>query len=129
VARAGAGIRGVDAVIDKDLSAERLASVVGADILMLLTGIDQVWLGFGTARQRAVGTMTADEAEQHLADGEFPAGSMGPKVTAAIRFVRSGGRRVVITSPPRVPEALAGRAGTSIIPRPVPAPAGAERPR
>ena len=129
VARAGAGIHGVDAVIDKGLSAERLASVVGADTLVLLTGVDQVWLGFGTARQRAVDTMTADEAEQHLADGEFPPGSMGPKVTAAIRFVRSGGRWVVITSPPRVPEALAGRAGTSIIPGPVPAPAGAERPR
>jgi len=129
MARARAGIRGVDAVIDKDLSAERLASVVGADTLVLLTGVDQVWLGFGTARQRAVDTMTADEAEQHLADGEFPPGSMGPKVTAAIRFVRSGGRRVVITSPPRVPEALAGRAGTSIIPGLVSAPVGAERPR
>jgi carbamate kinase len=127
VARMGTGIRGVDAVVDKDLSAERLASAVGADTLALLTGVDQVWLGFGTARQRAVGTMTADEAEQHLADGEFPPGSMGPKITAAIRFVRSGGRRVVITSPPRVREALAGTAGTRIVPGRVPA--GSERPR
>ena len=127
VAREGAGIRGVDAVIDKDLSAQRLASAVGADVLVLLTGVDRVWLGFGTPRQRAVGTMTVEEAEQHLADGEFPPGSMGPKVTAAIRFLRSGGRRVVITSPTRVREGLAGRGGTSVIPGRVPA--DAERPR
>jgi carbamate kinase len=127
VAREGAGIRGVDAVIDKDLSAQRLASALGADILVLLTGVDQVWLGWGTARQRAIATMTVDEAEKHLADGEFPRGSMGPKVTAAIRFVRSGGQRVVITSLTRVLDGLAGRAGTSVVPGRVPA--GAERPR
>jgi carbamate kinase len=127
VAREGAGIRGVDAVIDKDLSAQRLASTLGADILVLLTGVDQVWLGWGTARRRAIATMTVDEAEKHLADGEFPHGSMGPKVTAAIRFVRSGGRRVVITSPARVLEGLVGTAGTSVVPGRVPA--GAERPR
>jgi carbamate kinase len=127
VAREGAGIRGVDAVIDKDLSAQRLASALGADILVLLTGVDQVWLGWGTARQRAIATMTVHEAEKHLADGEFPRGSMGPKVTAAIRFVRSGGQRVVITSPTRVLDGLAGRAGTSVVPGRVPA--GAERPR
>lgn len=127
VAREGAGIRGVDAVIDKDLSAQRLASALGADILVLLTGVDQVWLGWGTARQRAIATMTVYEAEKHLADGEFPRGSMGPKVTAAIRFVRSGGQRVVITSPTRVLDGLAGRAGTSVVPGRVPA--GAERPR
>jgi len=127
VARVGAGIRGVDAVIDKDLSAHRLASAVGADILVLLTGVDHVWLGFGGPRQRAVDAMTVDEAEKHLANGEFPPGSMGPKVTAAIRFVRSGGERAVITSPSRVREALAGRDGTSVMPGQVPA--RAERPK
>jgi carbamate kinase len=126
VAREGSGIRGVDAVIDKDLSAQRLASALGADILVLLTGVDHVWLGWGTARQRAIATMTVDEAEKHLADGEFPHGSMGPKVTAAIRFLRSGGQRVVITSPTRVLEGLVGRAGTSVVPGRIPA--GAERP-
>jgi carbamate kinase len=127
VAREGTGIRGVDAVIDKDLSAQLLASALGADILVLLTGVDRVWLGLGTAHQRPVATMTVDEAEKHLADGEFPPGSMGPKVTAAIRFVRSGGQRAVITSPTRVLEGLAGTAGTSVVPGRVPA--GAERPR
>jgi carbamate kinase len=121
VAREGAGVRGVDAVIDKDLSAERLASAVGADTLVMLTGVDHVVLGFGTPHQRAIHSMTVDEASKHLADGEFPPGSMGPKVTAAIRFLRSGGERAIITSPFRIPEALAGGVGTRIVPGPVPA--------
>jgi carbamate kinase len=121
VVREGAGIRGVEAVIDKDLAAQRLASAVGADLLVLLTAVDRVSLGFGTARQRPVDAMTADEAERHLADGEFPPGSMGPKVISAIRFVRAGGRRALITSPPRAGEGLAGRAGTSVVPGRVPA--------
>jgi carbamate kinase len=121
VAREGAGIHGVNAVIDKDLSAQRLASAVDADTLVLLTGVDHVWLGFGTPDQRAVDSMTADEASEHLANGEFPPGSMGPKVTAAIRFVRSGGERAVVTSPSCLREALAGRVGTRIIPGRVPA--------
>jgi carbamate kinase len=120
VARVAAGIRGVDAVIDKDLSAQQLASAVGADILVLLTGVDHVWLGFGTPRQRAVDSMTVDEASKHLTNGEFPPGSMGPKVTAAIRFVRSGGERAIITSLSRLRQALAGRGGTSVIPGRVP---------
>jgi len=127
VAREGAGIRGVEAVIDKDLSAQRLASAVGADALVMLTGVDQVCVGFGTPRQRAVDSMTVDEAERHLANGEFPPGSMGPKVTAAIRFVRSGGERAVITSLSRVREALAGRDGTTVVLGRIPA--HAERPR
>lgn len=127
VAWEGPGIRGVNAVIDKDLSAQRLASAVGADTLVLLTGVDHVCLGFGTPQQRAVDSMTVDEASKHLADGEFPPGSMGPKVTAAIRFVRTGGARAVITSPSRMREALAGRVGTRVVPGRVPAPA--ERPR
>jgi carbamate kinase len=127
VVREGAGISGVDAVIDKDLAAQRLASLVGADVLVLLTAVDRVWLGFGTPRQRAVDAMTVDEAERHLADGEFPPGSMGPKVTSAIRFVRGGGRRAVITSPSRAREGLAGRAGTSVVPGRVPAAAEPSR--
>jgi carbamate kinase len=123
VVRDAAGIRGVDAVIDKDLSAQRLASAVGADSLVLLTGVDHVWLGFGTPERRRVDAMTVEEAERYLAGGEFPPGSMGPKVTAAVRFVRSGGERTLITSLPRVREALAGRAGTSIVPARLPAPA------
>jgi carbamate kinase len=71
--------------------------------------------------------MPVDEAERHLADGEFPPGSMGPKVTSAVRFVRAGGRRAVITSPARAREGLAGRAGTSVVPGRVPAAAEGSR--
>jgi carbamate kinase len=114
VTRQGGRLHGVEAVIDKDLSAQRLAEAVGADILLLLTGVDHVLLGFGTPDQRAIHAMTVEEAEKHLADGEFPAGSMGPKVTAAARFVRSGGAVALITSPSRMREALEGTAGTRI---------------
>jgi carbamate kinase len=124
VAREGGRLRGVEAVIDKDLSAQRLATAVGADILMLLTGVDHVWLGFGTPEARAVRAMTVEEAEKYLADGEFPAGSMGPKVTAAARFVRSGGDVALITSPARVREALSGAGGTRVVGGPAAAGAG-----
>ena len=83
---------GVDAVIDKDFAAALIGRLVGATSLLLLTGVEQVLLDFGTPRQRAVDTITVDEARAHLADGQFPAGSMGPKVEAAIQFVEAGGR-------------------------------------
>lgn len=116
VSRKGGMLVGVEAVIDKDRSAALLAELVGAETLMLLTGVDRVALDFGTERQREVAEMTAAEARAHLADGQFPAGSMGPKVEAAVRFVEAGGRRAIITSLERGPDALAGRAGTRVVP-------------
>jgi carbamate kinase len=116
VVRRGRKFVGVDAVIDKDLSAERLATEIGADELLMLTGVDRVALDFGTPHERAVRSMTAEEAEAHLAEGQFPAGSMGPKITAAVRFVRAGGEAAVITSPRRAVAAVAGGHGTRIVP-------------
>jgi carbamate kinase len=116
VAREGAELVGVDAVIDKDAAAALVGSLVAADDLLLVTGVDQVMLDFGTPRERAVDAMTVDEARAHLADGQFPPGSMGPKVAAAAEFVASGGSRAIITSMERLGEALAGRAGTRITP-------------
>ncbi|MDP8977221.1 MAG: carbamate kinase [Actinomycetota bacterium] len=109
-------LEGVDAVIDKDLVAERLAATVGADALVLITNEDEVALDFGTSRQRPVHEMSVDEAEAHLADGQFPPGSMGPKVTAAVRFLRNGGQVAVITSPGHVVAALDGEHGTRVVP-------------
>jgi carbamate kinase len=106
---------GVDAVIDKDFSAALIGGRIGADSLLLLTGVDEVMLDFGTPKQRAVDQLTVDEARRHLSDGQFPAGSMGPKVAAAAGFVEGGGSEAVITSLQRGTEALAGRAGTRII--------------
>jgi carbamate kinase len=81
---------------------------------MLLTGVDRVALDFGTERQREVAEMTLAEARGHLAGGQFPAGSMGPKVEAAISFVEEGGEIAVITSLERAAEALSGETGTRI---------------
>jgi carbamate kinase len=107
---------GIDAVIDKDRASAALATAVGATELYLLTGVDCVLLDFGTPRQRPAHRMTQQEAAQHLADGQFPAGSMGPKVEAALRFLDDGGHRAIITSVGRLAEAVAGdpTAGTSI---------------
>jgi carbamate kinase len=116
VVRRGKRWAGVEAVIDKDLSAERLASDIGADTLLLLTGIDRVAVNFGTPDERPLSTVTAEEARELLEEGQFPPGSMGPKITAAIRFIEHGGARAIITSPRRALAALAGNHGTQVLP-------------
>jgi carbamate kinase len=112
----GGGYRGVAAVIDKDLTSALLAADVGAGVLVMLTGVERVALHFGKPTQRAVDRLTAAEARRHLADGQFPPGSMGPKITAALRFLERGGPRAVITSLDKLDLALDGRAGTAIVP-------------
>jgi carbamate kinase len=98
----------VDAVIDKDHAAAGLDDQLDADALVLITGVDAVQLDFGKKTQRRVTWMEAAEAQRHLADGQFPAGSMGPKVAAALDFVRGGGGRTsVITTPELVVQTLA----------------------
>ena len=116
VQRVDGRLQGVDAVVDKDLAAALLALTTGADALLLVTGVDQVALDYGTESERPIGTISADEAEGHLLAGQFPAGSMGPKVAAAVRFLRGGGKLAVITSPPHLAAALDGRDGTRIVP-------------
>ncbi len=107
---------GVDAVIDKDHAAAMLATQLGARELYLVTGVDCVLLDFGTPTQRPAHELTPEQAERHLSDGQFPPGSMGPKIAAALAFLRAGGRRAVITSPRMLASAAAGhaKAGTSI---------------
>jgi len=91
-------LRGVEAVIDKDLSGQLLARHIGATILAIATDIDHVMIGYGTASQRPVGRTTPGELRAYAAAGHFAGGSMGPKVEAAVRFVEAGGRRALITS-------------------------------
>jgi carbamate kinase len=107
-------LRGVEAVIDKDLSAALLAPVVGADVLVIATDVEHVLLGYGTPEQRPVERATPAEMRAHAADNEFASGSMGPKVEAVVRFVENGGRRAVITSLDRIEDAVHGRAGTVV---------------
>jgi carbamate kinase len=116
VVREGAGYRGVPAVIDKDMTSALLAADVRAGTLVMLTGVERVALDFGKSAQRLLDRMTAAEARKHLADGQFPPGSMGPKITAALRFLERGGPRALITSLEKLDVALAGRAGTEIVP-------------
>jgi carbamate kinase len=112
----GTGYRGIDAVIDKDLAAQRLATALGADALVLVTDVEQVMLDFGTPTARGIAEMDVDEAERHSAAGQFPEGSMGPKMRAAIGFVREGGGTAVITNAESACAALTGvGTGTRIV--------------
>jgi len=125
--------RGVDAVIDKDFAAERIAAAADADVLVMVTGVPSVKLDFGTPQERSVEDMTADEARQHMADGQFPPGSMGPKMSAAIKFVDActaeKPRFAAITTPELVYATLdephgvvEGNRGTRILAADVPIP-------
>lgn len=116
VQAADGSLRGVAAVVDKDLSSALLASDLGADALLVLTDVDSVRLAFGTSTERPVSRLTVSEARRHLAAGEFPSGSMGPKVEALCRYVGATEGLGVITSIERVGDALEGDAGTRIVP-------------
>ena len=110
-------LSGVDAVVDKDRAAARLAADVHASALLLVTGIDAVMVDFGTSRARVVAAMSVEEAQRHLEQGQFPAGSMGPKIEASLDFVRQGGALAAITSARHMVDALdpASTAGTRIV--------------
>ena len=107
-------LHGVEAVIDKDLASSLLARLLGCETLCIITGVDRVALNYGKPDQRELDCATAEELSRYAAEGHFPSGSMGPKIQAAIEFVRGGGREVVITSPARILEALQGKGGTRI---------------
>jgi len=110
------GLVGVEAVIDKDSTAQVAARDLGADLLVILTDVEAAAIHYGTPEQQALGRVTAAEAEAYARAGHFKAGSMGPKIEAAIRFVRGGGERAAIASLARAAEAAAGSAGTQVVP-------------
>jgi len=114
--RWGGGWEGLDAVIDKDRAAAILGRDIGAEVLVILTDVDAVYTGYGTATQRALRRLTVDEAAALLADGGMGAGSMAPKLEAAADFVRRGGKRAIIARLDQGREAVAGEAGTEIVP-------------
>ncbi|MEX1171947.1 MAG: carbamate kinase [Chloroflexota bacterium] len=108
--------RGVEAVIDKDRASALLAASLDIPLLVLSTGVEQVAVHFRQPDERWLDRISATEAAGYLADGEFPKGSMGPKVEAAIRFLESGGQEVLITSPASLQRAIDGETGTRIVP-------------
>lgn len=115
VVREGRSFAGVDAVIDKDLASARLASEVGVDTFVIATDVPGVAVGFGTPDQRFLETLTVDQARRYADRGEFPEGSMLPKIRAVLNFLEAGGARAVITSIGAIEDAVAGRAGTDIL--------------
>jgi carbamate kinase len=106
---------GFDAVIDKDYASALLAREIEADLLVILTGVDKVAINFGSQQQTNLDTLNIADAKKYLAEGQFPKGSMGPKISAAIDFIEKGGKEVLITSIDKVVAAFAGKTGTRII--------------
>lgn len=109
-------LRGVEAVIDKDLTAALLARRLEADVLVIATDVEHAAIDWGTPAQRDLTSVPLTEMQSYAAAGQFASGSMGPKVDAAIRFVESGGPRSIITSLERITEAIEGGHGTRIVP-------------
>jgi len=116
VVRTGKDFEGVDAVIDKDLASSLLAEQLNADLLIISTAVKEVALNFGKADQEAIGTMTVSQAEVYIDQGHFAPGSMLPKMQAALKFLKSGGKEVIITAPEFIKEAVLSGSGTHIIP-------------
>lgn len=107
--------QGVEAVIDKDFVSSLIAREVKADLFIILTDVPRVCLNFGQPDEQPISVMTVEEAQNYTEAGQFPAGSMGPKIQAAIEYIQSGGKEVLITSASHLKAALINRSGTKII--------------
>ena len=108
-------LEGVPAVIDKDLASSLLANRLGADLLVISTAVEKVYLNYNQPDQKGLDRLTVKQAERLARAGQFPEGSMGPKIDAALRFLKNGGREVIITDPVNMVRAVAGKAGTRIV--------------
>lgn len=115
VVRRQGRMEGVEAVVDKDLASALLASRLGVDLLVFSTDVAGIYVGFARPGARVLRTVTVRELRAHAADGQFPPGTMGPKVEAALRFVAGRGTAAIVTSPDRLVAALDGHAGTHIV--------------
>lgn len=116
VVRENGDLHGVEAVIDKDRASALLASQLGVDVFAISTDTDYVYLDYKKPTQRPLTRVTASDLRQHYSAGHFPPGNMGPKVESALHFLQAGGKEVVITSYEHLRDAVAGRAGTHILP-------------
>ncbi len=117
VVRDSRGVRhGVEAVVDKDLTTAHMAHVLGIEEIMILTAVSKVAINFGKPDQRELDEVSVSEVREHLDAGQFPAGSMGPKIESAIRFIEGGGKRVIIAHLEEALPALRGETGTHIVP-------------
>ena len=110
----GSEAKGVEAVIDKDLGGQRLASLIGAEKFVILTDVDAAYLNYGTPQQRKLGEVRYSEMKKFYEEGHFKSGSMGPKVLAALRFVEEGGKEAIIAELSQLLPAVDGRSGTHV---------------
>jgi len=108
------GLDGLEAVIDKDLAAERLAEAIDAELLLILTNVEKVYLNYNTPQQKPLDSVSLKDLKEYYMQGHFPAGSMGPKVLAALRFLEQGGNKVIISSVEKGYDAFQGKIGTHI---------------
>jgi len=111
----GTKARGVEAVIDKDLAGQRLATLIGANLFVILTDVDGAYVNYGGPEQELLTEVTTGKLLNYLNEGQFKEGSMAPKVTAAIRFVESGGEQAIIAALDKLTEALKGESGTHVV--------------
>lgn len=111
----GTQARGVEAVIDKDLAGQRLASLIGASMFVILTDVDGAYLNYGTPKQTMIEQTTQAQLERYLKEGHFKEGSMAPKIVAAIRFIQNGGERAIIAELSKLREAMRGKSGTHLM--------------
>jgi len=109
-------LKGIAAVIDKDFASALLANLIDADLLLISTAVEKVYLNFGKPDQKAIDRMTVAEAKQYIEQGHFAPGSMLPKIEAIICFLQDGGKQALITDPPNIERALQGKTGTWIVP-------------
>jgi len=107
-------MEGFDAVIDKDYASALLAEQIGAERLVILTGVEKVSINFGKPNQQDFSHLSLEDATKYLGEGHFPAGNMGPKISGAINFIESGGKEVLITSIEKIVDAFSGKTGTTI---------------
>lgn len=114
IKKKGWGLDGVEAVVDKDLASERLAEEIDADTLVILTNVEKVYINFNKKNQKALEKVTLKDIKRYYEDGEFPPGSMGPKILAAIRFLESCGKKVIISHVEKGYSAFKGKTGTHI---------------
>ncbi|TGE31506.1 carbamate kinase [Desulfosporosinus sp. Sb-LF] len=116
VAKVNDRFTGLEAVIDKDLASSLLAAEVGADLYIVLTGVPQVAINFGKPNMQLLEKITVSEAEKYMSEGHFPPGSMGPKISAALKFISCSAKEVLITTAEKLEAALEGQSGTYIVP-------------
>jgi carbamate kinase len=114
IEKKGWGLEGLEAVIDKDLSSERLAEAINAELLLILTNVEKVYLNYNKANQKALEKINLKEIKKYYNEGHFPEGSMGPKILSAIRFLESSGKKVIISHVDKGYEAFLGITGTHI---------------